>query len=125
MILKEVAEWARGKDIRAMLNDLLGYTPRDEKYLQRQCELAPVQRAYKKAVLKIHPDKTDASDYEAHLKATEMFKTVNSAFETFRSANDKRGTAAPSPMETPKPPSQGGSKRRSSNPRGKRRGSGY
>lgn len=56
-VLADVARWALGKDVRAMLNDIHGWTPGDGMYLEKLASFAPVQLAYKKAVVKIHPDK--------------------------------------------------------------------
>lgn len=89
-IQQEVEEWSRGKDIRSMLNDILKYAPDNPNYLERHATLAPVTKAYKKSMLKIHPDKVGVDDFEAHVRATEMFKMVNSAFQTFKKANERR-----------------------------------
>lgn len=73
------------------------------------CAFALVQKAYKKSLLKIHPDKADPNNFEAHTRscpailnshasdrlphthihrhphrATEMFKVVNAAFTTLK-----------------------------------------
>jgi DnaJ-class molecular chaperone len=42
----------------------------------RSDSLTPVAKAYRKAMLKIHPDKHVGSDWTAHQRATEMFKAV-------------------------------------------------
>ena len=91
-VLDDVARWARAKDIRSMLNDIHGWTEGAPggSFLEKHASFAPVQIAYKKALLKIHPDKVDAKDIQAHMRATEMFKTVNAAFETFKKVNEKR-----------------------------------
>lgn len=93
-VLADVARWARGKDVRAMLNDIHGWTEGSAAYLEKHASLAPVQLAYKKALLKIHPDKADPKDPQAHLRATEMFKTVNAAFESFKKVNEQRISSA-------------------------------
>jgi hypothetical protein len=46
--IREVEEWCRGKDIRAMLNALLQYETGSDRFLARNCDLVPVQKAYKK-----------------------------------------------------------------------------
>lgn len=51
-----------------------------------------VAKVYKKAVLKIHPDKVSVADEEGHARATEMFKAVNSAFEDFKKSQEKRAS---------------------------------
>ena len=99
-VLADVARWARGKDIRAMLNDIHGWIEGSStNYLDRHASLAPVQIAYKKALLRIHPDKVDATEAHVHLRATEMFKTVNAAFEAFKKMNEKRSSGNPGAME--------------------------
>jgi GTPase SAR1 family protein len=119
-VLSDVNRWARGKDIRSMLNEIHGWTDvggKDSQYLQNLASFAPVASAYKKALLKIHPDKVDSHrDPLGHLRATEMFKLVNAAFELFKKMNEKRtsnGTdvmaaaaaaaAAPAPSTSPTP----------------------
>jgi hypothetical protein len=93
-VLADVARWARGKDVRAMLNDIHGWAEGSAAFLEKHASLAPVQLAYKKALLKIHPDKADPKDPQAHLRATEMFKTVNAAFESFKKVNEQRISSA-------------------------------
>ena len=56
----------------------------DNDYLRKSSSVQEVSRGYKKACLKIHPDKVDSSNKIAHLRATEMFKTVSSSFEAFK-----------------------------------------
>ena len=61
-------------------SDLDSYTP-----LSSHSSSAKVKRAYRRALLKIHPDKHDQDDFEAHLRATEVFKVVNAAYLAFTS----------------------------------------
>jgi hypothetical protein len=56
-IVSEVAKWARDKNIKAMLNEVNGLKTPDKNALKRQSTLTPVTKAYRKALLKIHPDK--------------------------------------------------------------------
>ena len=60
------------------------FSVRDDQYLARSADVDKIHKAYKKAVLKIHPDKVNSSDFEAHLKANEMFKAVNASYELFK-----------------------------------------
>jgi GTPase SAR1 family protein len=96
-VLADVARWARGKDVRVMLNDIHGWTESSapQHFLPAHASLAPVAAAYKRALLKIHPDKVDVArdGLPAHWRATEMFKTVNAAFESFKKINEKRMSA--------------------------------
>eukprot|EP00462_Mataza_sp_D1_P020759 CAMPEP_0175139394 /NCGR_PEP_ID=MMETSP0087-20121206/10876_1 /TAXON_ID=136419 /ORGANISM="Unknown Unknown, Strain D1" /LENGTH=419 /DNA_ID=CAMNT_0016422395 /DNA_START=125 /DNA_END=1384 /DNA_ORIENTATION=+ len=92
---KEVDSWSQGKDVRRMLNEILGYKERDEHYLNRMSGMEKVAKAYKKAVLKIHPDKVSVNDKEAHARATEMFKAVNNAFENFKKQSESRMNSTP------------------------------
>lgn len=90
-ITTEVLQWTLHKDIRAMLNDIHALAPTDATYLHPAASLQPVQLAYRRALLKIHPDKlADQSDERSRHRATELFKHVNSAFEAFRTKNEKR-----------------------------------
>jgi GTPase SAR1 family protein len=89
-ILREVQEWTRSKEIWHMLNDVRGIGPSDPDFLTASSSLADVSRGYKKACLKIHPDKVDSSSFAAHLRATEMFKTVSNAFEEFKSRTNSK-----------------------------------
>jgi len=99
-IIEDVQRWASGKDIRAMLNDIHGWTVdgpslpdgTPNPYLQIHTSFAPVSNAYRKALVKIHPDKVAAGDTMAHVRATEMFKVVSAAFENFKQVNEKRLT---------------------------------
>lgn len=110
-VLEDVARWSRGKDVRAMLNDIHGWSAGEASFLEKHTSFAPVQLAYKKALIKIHPDKVPPGEDggAAHLRATEMFKTVNAAFEAFKKINDKRlsagADATPQQSPTHSPPS--------------------
>jgi hypothetical protein len=90
-ISAEVTQWTLHKDIRAMLNDIHALSPSDATYLHSAASFQPVQLAYRRALLKIHPDKlVDQNDERSRHRATELFKHVNSAFELFKAKNEKR-----------------------------------
>jgi hypothetical protein len=81
-IVKEVALWSKGKNIKTMLNDVNELkTP--TKALSRQSTLTPVQKAYRKAMLKVHPDK-NMGDFKKHARATEMFKHISESFDKYK-----------------------------------------
>eukprot|EP01006_Ploeotia_vitrea_P044849 TRINITY_DN66880_c3_g1_i2.p1 TRINITY_DN66880_c3_g1~~TRINITY_DN66880_c3_g1_i2.p1 ORF type:complete len:482 (-),score=228.62 TRINITY_DN66880_c3_g1_i2:77-1522(-) len=88
-VLIEVAEWAQGRDIKDMLNVIHGSAT-----LKRSSTLNDVNKMYKRALLKIHPDKHDQSDFEAHCRATETFKAVNDAFQAFKDRLNKRSSTS-------------------------------
>lgn len=93
-IIADVDRWAtsKQKDIRQMLNDIHNLTSEDNNYLDRHSAITAVEKLYKKSMLKLHPDKVDINDFAAHLRATEMFKAVNSAYEQFKKQNEKRSS---------------------------------
>jgi hypothetical protein len=86
---EEIENWARGKDIRQMLNDIHGVTSKDALFLSHKCPFDLVSKSYKRALLKIHPDKVDPTNIEGTFRATEMFKAVNSCFELAREEADR------------------------------------
>jgi hypothetical protein len=89
-IIKDVATWAKGKTIHVMLNEVNKYKSPSKK-LKRNHSFTPVNKAYRKALLKIHPDKHMASgDFAAHTRATEMFKIINTTFTDFKEAQAKK-----------------------------------
>jgi len=87
-IIKEVNQWAKGKNIKKMLNDVLGLKTPDKNYLKRYDTLTPVSKMYKKAILKIHPDK-HMGDFAQYVRATELFKQVNGAFTSYKQKVDR------------------------------------
>lgn len=70
-ITKQVRDWARDKDITALLSSL-GYAPICKE---------EVSKMYKTCLLKIHPDKVAESE---RMRYTEIFKVVNEAYTRFK-----------------------------------------
>ncbi len=64
------------------------------EYLKPSAGLEAVQKVYRRALIKIHPDKASRSDFAAHYRATELFKIVSEAFQAFQKTQP---AAAPSP----------------------------
>jgi len=89
-ILQEVKQWSLNRDIREMLNEIHKLSLNDPNYLTAAVSFQPVQLSYRRALLKIHPDKHDQTNELEHFRATEMFKAVNSAFEQFKIRNENR-----------------------------------
>ena len=54
----------------------------------RSDTLADVSKSYKKALLRIHPDK-HMDNESKHLRATEVFKYVSQAFNDYKKKYDK------------------------------------
>jgi len=75
-VVNEVQLWARGKSLKRMLNEVNGVRPGDSVFLNRVASFSAISKAYKRAILKIHPDK-HMGDHEKFVRATEMFKEVN------------------------------------------------
>jgi len=110
----EIAQWSSGKSLRQLLNGIHGYrgetcplteaimekrkfttgqsngsvwrgvSERGDHYLGSQASANAILKAYKKALVLIHPDKFDLENYEAYAKATETFKAVNAAYVAFK-----------------------------------------
>lgn len=87
-ILREVKRWARGKGIKEMLNSICDLPKHHPRYLNRLSGFDAVNRAYKHALIKIHPDKNMHS-FEALTRATEKFKIVNGAFTAYKKRHDR------------------------------------
>jgi len=77
-----------------MLNSLHSASSGDSLYLAADADLTQVSKVYKRALLKIHPDKQDPSDRAAMYRATELFKIVNTAFESFKTAEERRSSVS-------------------------------
>lgn len=77
----------------------------DADYLKRHSTYDEVYKAFKMAVLKVHPDK-HMGDFEDHAQATEIFKRLNEAFARYRQVVSK-ATAATKPQT-----SKGGRRKR-------------
>jgi hypothetical protein len=93
-IVHEVSRWAQGRHIKSMLNELNGLASIDAPgYLKRTDAFACVSKAYKKALLRIHPDKhmsgADGVHDGKYLRATEVFKYVSQAFDEYKKKLDK------------------------------------
>lgn len=94
-IIHEVDRWAKGRSIKSMLNELNGATLLEHSgFLKRSDGLKEVSKAYKKALLRIHPDKHMDSDAK-HLRATEVFKYVSQAFNDYRTKAEALAAAPP------------------------------
>jgi hypothetical protein len=79
-IVSEVMKWAQHKTIFAMLNEINGKQSSSEQgHVSRNSSEDDLARAYKKAVLKCHPDK-HMGDFEGHLRATERFKALHEKY---------------------------------------------
>lgn len=78
-ITKEVEIWAKNKALYIMLNEINGETE-TRGGLRRYDGPDKVNKAYKKALLKIHPDK-HMNEHAKFVRATEMFKYVNEGYQ--------------------------------------------
>jgi len=97
-VVSEIQTWSKHKDIRDMLNDVHVRYPSDavdavDLRLDRSCGFDAIKASYKKALLKIHPDKHDQSDVQAYVRATEMFKVVHAAFVKLKAQSTGTGAA--------------------------------
>jgi len=77
-ITHEVEQWAKNKPIHTLLNEVNG-----DRVVKATDGLAAVTKAYRRAMLKIHPDK-HMTDPDSHVRATEMFKHVTAAYTLFK-----------------------------------------
>jgi hypothetical protein len=92
-IIREVKAWAEGKSIKKMINEVNSEEKQaNTKALSRQDSLTPVAKAYKKALLKCHPDK-HMHDFSEHVRATERFKYINEAFTAYKKKLEKEKMA--------------------------------
>ena len=78
--------WAKQRSLFVMLNEINGAEPDSPLFLSNHPSYSPVNRAYKKAMVKIHPDK-HMHDPIAHAQANEKFKYLNDAFLKFKNLN--------------------------------------
>eukprot|EP00466_Bigelowiella_natans_P010078 jgi/Bigna1/80110/fgenesh1_pg.67_\ len=83
LIAKQVERWARRKSLSEILNHVNGYARGDKLFVHRRSTYATVNKAFRKACLKIHPDK-NMGDFDKHVKATEQFKVVNQLFADYK-----------------------------------------
>jgi membrane protein involved in colicin uptake len=77
-IIAEVEKWAHGKALWVLLNEVNG-----DRSASAHDNLAAIGKAYKRAMLKIHPDK-HMGDGNDHVRATEMFKHVTARYEELK-----------------------------------------
>lgn len=85
-IKKEVEHWARSKSFISMLNEANAWQAGEPRFLTRSCSASAIAKAYKLAMLKIHPDKNLDKDYSAQIRCTEMFKEITSRYNSFRAS---------------------------------------
>ena len=69
-----------------VLPESLGGAPSDA--VTSHSSYDAVSKSYRRVLLKIHPDKFDASNFAAHYRATERFKIVSEKWHSF-AANHK------------------------------------
>jgi len=83
--ISDVAAWAKARTLPTLLNELNGAKdPSNELFVApKPTSFSPVSRAYKKAIIKVHPDK-HMHDPLAHVLATEKFKALNEAWIKFK-----------------------------------------
>ncbi|GAB5373480.1 hypothetical protein AAMO2058_001755400, partial [Amorphochlora amoebiformis] len=97
--IQKIQRWANGKSLRQLLNSVRGLkgercplSPVMSKrggssargvYLDSHASQKEIVRAYKRALVLIHPDKFDLNDIQTYTMATETFKAVNAAFVQF------------------------------------------
>ncbi len=81
----DVAAWAKARTLPALLNELNGAKDASNELFvaPKPTSFSPVSRAYKKAIIKVHPDK-HMHDPLAHVLATEKFKALNEAWIKFK-----------------------------------------
>lgn len=87
-IVAEVAAWSKSRNIKVMLNEVMGYQPNHEHYIKKTDGLPVVTKVYKKSLLKIHPDK-HMSDPAAHIRATEVFKYINEEYQKYKKEQEE------------------------------------
>lgn len=87
-VLSEVKKW-QSSNLLDMINHIysrFGGLKQGEHslHLEPDAPFNKVSRSYKRALLLIHPDKHDQADVEAHFRATEYFKALNSSFIEYK-----------------------------------------
>lgn len=82
-ITKEVERWGRRYSLHEILNKINKSSRGHRLHVDRRCSYTPIHKAFKRACLKIHPDKNMGS-FESHTEATEKFKVVNELFTDFK-----------------------------------------
>jgi len=81
-IIAEVELWARNKPLYVMLNEVNG-----DRALKRTDNFAAITKAYRRAIIQIHPDK-HMDDHAKFVRATEMCKYINEAYQTYKKLNN-------------------------------------
>ena len=79
-----IFKWSHHKSLRQLLNYILEAKPFDEEYIDRSANYKAITKAYRKAIMRIHPDKHVNSDFETRYKAAEMFKIVVQLYEKYK-----------------------------------------
>ncbi len=78
----DIEKWASARTLHQMLNEINVVTAIDALYVKRQDTPEHIHKAYKKAMLKVHPDKH--VEVAANIRATEMFKWVNEHYSEYK-----------------------------------------
>jgi DnaJ-domain-containing protein 1 len=81
-IIRSVEIWSSSRTLQQMLNEINAVTTQDELYVKRTDGPERIQKAYRKAMLKCHPDKH--VEFQANCRATEMFKWVNEHYSSYK-----------------------------------------
>ena len=89
-ICHEVDRWKRNRSIRWLLNNINRASVGSPLYLPPYASFAVVSKVYKRALLKIHPDKHADRSLQERWRAEETFKAVNECFTQFRKLHGNR-----------------------------------
>ena len=84
-----IANWSHRRSFRQILNSILGLKAGSAGYIGKKESYATMMRAYRAAILMIHPDKHAQSTFEIRYKAAEMFKVVTNLCARFRKKHQK------------------------------------
>ena len=79
-----VAKWSYHRSLRQLLNSILGLKPHDSNYLKRGCHHQEIVKSYRKALLRVHPDKHVNATFQTRYKACEMFKIISELYQKFQ-----------------------------------------
>jgi hypothetical protein len=84
-ITAEIAKKTAGKNFFQLINEILGFKATNPEFISRITPFAVVNKFYRKALLKIHPDKVaNREDYNAVVTATEMFKAFMDSWNQYK-----------------------------------------
>ena len=90
-VVRELQRWAQGRTLLQLLNSLnqaeAGAAGAGEAVLTPDSSAAEVSRCYKRTLLRVHPDKSPQADWEAKLRATELFKLLHDKYREFSGNN--------------------------------------